>query len=334
MLLLLTVVFGSAPFSCFSWTIYSVFRFFFFQAEDGIRDGHVTGVQTCALPIFTFLRPGIPAPLAHNSLRQLAVGRVRHQLQDVLLERLRTELRLGPRTVIEELLVRTPEKPRGLTMLIGEDPSEVADLTGHSRAKREGEPDLGTGCPDPTSTTACERIDHRPLDRNRQRRERDRARELEAHEPEERRERALEVGQCEVGVVHRLQNHTIGMLVVDIPNRRTRRGVAGLKIEVTGHAREQPKLGRHVVPASKAHRRSMDPCRRSAVDRLQRPDAVEVELLLVYTGSTLAGLRHLVESAEDGIEVAALAQLVLDKALHRLRRSSGQGQRDSTVIAV
>src|SRR5690348_17543468 len=26
---------------------------FFFQAEDGIRDGRVTGVQTCALPIFT-----------------------------------------------------------------------------------------------------------------------------------------------------------------------------------------------------------------------------------------------------------------------------------------
>src|SRR5207253_6431320 len=29
-----------------------LFLFFFFQAEDGIRDGHVTGVQTCALPIF------------------------------------------------------------------------------------------------------------------------------------------------------------------------------------------------------------------------------------------------------------------------------------------
>src|SRR5580704_12658286 len=27
------------------------FIFFFFQAEDGIRDGRVTGVQTCALPI-------------------------------------------------------------------------------------------------------------------------------------------------------------------------------------------------------------------------------------------------------------------------------------------
>src|SRR5256885_11561697 len=29
--------------------------FFFFQAEDGIRDYKVTGVQTCALPIFVLL---------------------------------------------------------------------------------------------------------------------------------------------------------------------------------------------------------------------------------------------------------------------------------------
>src|SRR2546423_9309281 len=29
----------------------NVFSFFFFQAEDGIRDKLVTGVQTCALPI-------------------------------------------------------------------------------------------------------------------------------------------------------------------------------------------------------------------------------------------------------------------------------------------
>src|SRR5439155_3748956 len=32
-------------------SISSILIFFFFQAEDGIRDGHVTGVQTCALPI-------------------------------------------------------------------------------------------------------------------------------------------------------------------------------------------------------------------------------------------------------------------------------------------
>src|SRR5256885_5568723 len=31
--------------------------FFFFQAEDGIRDYKVTGVQTCALPIFQRLLP-------------------------------------------------------------------------------------------------------------------------------------------------------------------------------------------------------------------------------------------------------------------------------------
>src|SRR5690606_40167056 len=34
----------------------------FFQAEDGIRDFHVTGVQTCALPIFV-----VPPPLCEES---------------------------------------------------------------------------------------------------------------------------------------------------------------------------------------------------------------------------------------------------------------------------
>src|SRR2546429_7223150 len=32
----------------------STLLFFFFQAEDGIRDVAVTGVQTCALPISSF----------------------------------------------------------------------------------------------------------------------------------------------------------------------------------------------------------------------------------------------------------------------------------------
>src|SRR3989475_12792905 len=35
--------------------------FFFFQAEDGIRDLTVTGVQTCALPICARPRPQVPA---------------------------------------------------------------------------------------------------------------------------------------------------------------------------------------------------------------------------------------------------------------------------------
>src|SRR5688572_32535296 len=33
------------------WTYRCMLCFFFFQAEDGIRDLTVTGVQTCALPI-------------------------------------------------------------------------------------------------------------------------------------------------------------------------------------------------------------------------------------------------------------------------------------------
>src|SRR5207248_3935437 len=39
--------------------------FFFFQAEDGIRDRTVTGVQTCALPILT----------VHERERAIEIGR-------------------------------------------------------------------------------------------------------------------------------------------------------------------------------------------------------------------------------------------------------------------
>ena len=41
---------------CVLWVgdvfMFFFFVFFFFQAEDGIRDWSVTGVQTCALPIW------------------------------------------------------------------------------------------------------------------------------------------------------------------------------------------------------------------------------------------------------------------------------------------
>src|SRR5947207_10002108 len=41
----------AALMSVFTRLIYCYHFFFFFQAEDGIRDHCVTGVQTCALPI-------------------------------------------------------------------------------------------------------------------------------------------------------------------------------------------------------------------------------------------------------------------------------------------
>src|SRR5437879_11963926 len=43
-----------------------LFFLFFFQAEDGIRDTSVTGVQTCALPIS--LRRREPGPGRHRRL--------------------------------------------------------------------------------------------------------------------------------------------------------------------------------------------------------------------------------------------------------------------------
>src|SRR5690606_39605282 len=40
------------PFCYAAVLLRALVLFFFFQAEDGIRDFHVTGVQTCALPIW------------------------------------------------------------------------------------------------------------------------------------------------------------------------------------------------------------------------------------------------------------------------------------------
>src|SRR5438093_10062505 len=51
----------------------SLYLFFFFQAEDGIRDWSVTGVQTCALPICQhfFLQERQQAILGQNGWRCL-----------------------------------------------------------------------------------------------------------------------------------------------------------------------------------------------------------------------------------------------------------------------
>src|SRR5690554_7285918 len=57
--------------------MYLFFFFFFFQAEDGIRDADVTGVQTCALPIFLFLTLTLSLSLSLCSIclfSQVALG--------------------------------------------------------------------------------------------------------------------------------------------------------------------------------------------------------------------------------------------------------------------
>src|SRR5438876_8119082 len=79
-----------------SMTIFLIiFFFFFFQAEDGIRDGRVTGVQTCALPIW---EPGghigRDEPACHR-VEQILVGRERPGRRRATLEHRSEERRVG-----------------------------------------------------------------------------------------------------------------------------------------------------------------------------------------------------------------------------------------------
>src|SRR5438876_7733650 len=55
-----------------------MYFFFFFQAEDGIRDGRVTGVQTCALPISVELFDFFLLGLQMSYTGEQAAKRVEH----------------------------------------------------------------------------------------------------------------------------------------------------------------------------------------------------------------------------------------------------------------
>src|SRR5947208_12543765 len=87
-----------------------VFVFFFFQAEDGIRDDLVTGVQTCALPILAFpgvrvihteavgsghLRCTLADPLGEARLRAIAFRAAEIPLGRFLAETRSEERRVG-----------------------------------------------------------------------------------------------------------------------------------------------------------------------------------------------------------------------------------------------
>src|SRR2546430_3115007 len=60
--------------------------FFFFQAEDGIRDLTVTGVQTCALPIFIpegTLAAGVPAKVV-KELNSEEIAKIKQNAKNYL----------------------------------------------------------------------------------------------------------------------------------------------------------------------------------------------------------------------------------------------------------
>src|SRR5690606_40714968 len=93
---------------------------FFFQAEDGIRDFHVTGVQTCALPIY----PSDSSSLARScSLHPFSCSWSHRQLrqcgQRECVPKMAEILRFWPQTAISSL--PTCLRPRSEERRVGKE---------------------------------------------------------------------------------------------------------------------------------------------------------------------------------------------------------------------
>src|SRR2546425_12893321 len=91
--------------------IFVYFFFFFFQAEDGIRDKLVTGVQTCALPIF--LASALTANKAEFGLRRRCRCRRRNLKKWFLLRRPHERTGAGGRLPQCPILRRVFSSPPG-----------------------------------------------------------------------------------------------------------------------------------------------------------------------------------------------------------------------------
>src|SRR2546429_6489643 len=95
---------------------HDVMCFFFFQAEDGIRDVAVTGVQTCALPIFRFdprlwicsaTRAWAPAPTPTIAMTA-ATPMMMPSIVSALRSLLTRSARMAMRTLCQTLTRRPP----------------------------------------------------------------------------------------------------------------------------------------------------------------------------------------------------------------------------------
>src|SRR3989441_10678797 len=104
--------------------------FFFFQAEDGIRDKLVTGVQTCALPIYT-------TQSQEANERRLPVAPLAQQQRH---ERREPEHGIDDRHPVGVVPTAAPgqERPQPVRPL----PVEI-EVTQHGRRNAQGEPSPG-----------------------------------------------------------------------------------------------------------------------------------------------------------------------------------------------
>src|SRR2546429_6966610 len=88
------------------------FIFFFFQAEDGIRDVAVTGVQTCALPIYGDLPEEGLRQADHEAEADRDDGHVHRVVEGVLVVGLDAREAEHQRRALEDLL-RSEERRVG-----------------------------------------------------------------------------------------------------------------------------------------------------------------------------------------------------------------------------
>src|SRR2546427_1401624 len=123
------------PAYCFLLVLAFSSIFFFFQAEDGIRDLTVTGVQTCALPIS---RRRLAEP--EGNRWWLALG-----VDDAHLARLDFLDQIGPVAQLEDVARHTLDgeilverSDEGLRRL--EDHPVVADVRNRPARRERGEP--------------------------------------------------------------------------------------------------------------------------------------------------------------------------------------------------
>src|SRR5207244_9775128 len=102
---------------------------FFFQAEDGIRDDLVTGVQTCALPISVMRGPNVAAFAERHKLKQISIADL-----------------IAYRQVRDKLVRR-----------IGEFPvkSEIGTLAGYAYVTRSEERRVGKECRPARGASVC-----------------------------------------------------------------------------------------------------------------------------------------------------------------------------------
>src|SRR2546422_8007112 len=84
-----------------------VLFFFFFQAEDGIRDVAVTGVQTCALPIYQY---SILNFVRSTPLQSWRLGASGECLLEPLAKPHRLDLHIGPLGTCQLLQSRRAER--------------------------------------------------------------------------------------------------------------------------------------------------------------------------------------------------------------------------------